>query len=130
MNAGPQTGSRAGARTGLQVGLRVVAICVLLGALAGLVLLVVRPSLNPAHHIRPLPLIALGWIAFLTAAFLLRKVPVRLAVALIMLGGIGIQIAATRSPTRSLTRTRAFIAPAFRTRSARSAAHPAGAKPG
>ena len=36
------------------------------------------------------------------------------------------QIAATRSPIRSRT----FIAPAFRTRSARSAAHPAGAKPG
>ena len=79
--------------------LRVAAICLLLLALAGLVLLVVRPSLNPAH-VRPLPLIALGWIAFLTAAFLLRKVSVRLAVALILLGGIGIQIAAVSAPAR------------------------------
>src|SRR5580700_6359388 len=81
----------------LRVGLRVAAICLLLVALAGLVLLVVRPSLNPAH-VRPLPLIALGWIAFLAAAFLLRKVPVRLAAALILLGGIGIQIAAVSAP--------------------------------
>ena len=79
--------------------LRVAAICLLLLALAGLVLLVVRPSLNPAH-VRPLPLIALGWIVFLTAAFLLRKVSVRLAVALILLGGIGIQIAAVSAPPR------------------------------
>ena len=83
----------------LRMGLRVAAICLLLAALAGLVLLVVRPSLNPAH-IRPLPLIALGWIAFLTAAFLLRKVSVRLAVALILLGGIGVQIAAVSAPAR------------------------------
>jgi Glycosyltransferase family 87 len=95
-----RVGLRVGLRAGLRVGLRVAAICLLLAALAGLVLLVVRPSLNPAHHIRPLPLIALGWIAFLTAAFLLRKVGVRLAVALIMLGGIGIQIAAVSVPAR------------------------------
>jgi hypothetical protein len=79
--------------------LRVAAICLLLGTLAGLVLLVVRPSLNPAH-VRPLPLIALGWIAFLTAAFLLRRVPVRAAAALILLSGIGIQVAAVSAPPR------------------------------
>ena len=77
--------------------LRVVAICLALSALAGLVLLVVRPSLNPAH-VRPLPLIALAWIAFLTAAWLLRKVRVRTAAVLILLGGIGIQIAAMSAP--------------------------------
>jgi Glycosyltransferase family 87 len=77
--------------------LRVAAICLALSALGGLVLLVVRPSLNPAH-VRQLPLIALGWIAFLTAAWLLRKVRVRTAVALILLGGIGIQIAAVSAP--------------------------------
>jgi hypothetical protein len=77
--------------------LRVAAICLALSVLAGLVLLVVRPSLNPAH-VRQLPLIALGWIAFLTAAWLLRKVRVRTAVALILLGGIGIQIAAVSAP--------------------------------
>jgi Glycosyltransferase family 87 len=81
----------------MNVKLRVAAISLLLAALAGLVLLVVRPSINPAH-VRPLPLIALAWMAFLTAAFLLRKVRVRTAVALILLGGIGIQIAAVSAP--------------------------------
>jgi hypothetical protein len=81
----------------MNVKVRVVAICLALSALAGLVLLVVRPSLNPAH-VRPLPLIALAWIIFLTAAWLLRKVRVRTAVALILLGGIGIQLAAVSAP--------------------------------
>jgi hypothetical protein len=81
----------------MNVKVRVAAICLALSALAGLVLLVVRPSLNPAH-VRPLPLIALGWIAFLTAAWLLRKVPLRISVALILLGGIAIQIAAVSAP--------------------------------
>ena len=81
----------------MNVKVRVAAICLALSALAGLVLLVVRPSLNPAH-VRPLPLIALGWIAFLTAAWLLRKVPLRTSVALILLGGIAIQIAAVSAP--------------------------------
>ncbi len=78
---------------------RVAAICLLLLTLAGLVLLVVRPSLNPAH-VRPLPLIALGWIVFLTAAFLLRKVSVRSSVVLILLGGIAVQLAALSAPPR------------------------------
>ena len=42
--------------------LRVAAICLALSVLSGLILLVVRPSLNPAQ-IRPLPLIAGAWIA-------------------------------------------------------------------
>jgi hypothetical protein len=82
-----------GTLRGMNVKLRVAAICLALSVLAGLVLLVVRPSINPAH-VRPLPLIALAWIAFLTAAWLLRKVPRRASVALILLGGIAIQLAA------------------------------------
>jgi Glycosyltransferase family 87 len=80
--------------------LRVAAICLALSVLAGLILLVVRPSLNPAH-IRPLPLIAGAWIAFLCAAWLLRKVPLRASVALILLGGIAIQLAAVSAPPRN-----------------------------
>src|SRR5215469_14879691 len=83
----------------MYVKLRVGAICLALSALAGLVLLVVRPSLNPAH-VKPLPIIALAWIIFLTAAWLLRRVRVRTAAALILLGGIGIQIAAVSAPPR------------------------------
>jgi hypothetical protein len=77
--------------------LRVAAICLLLAVLGGLVLLVVRPSLNPAH-VRPLPLIALAWMVFLAAAWLLRKVTRRAAVALILLGGIAVQLAALSAP--------------------------------
>jgi Glycosyltransferase family 87 len=80
--------------------LRVAAICVALSVLAGLILLVVRPSLNPAH-IRPLPLIAGAWIAFLCAAWLLRKVSPRASVALILLGGIAVQLAAVSAPPRN-----------------------------
>ena len=80
--------------------LRVAAICLALLVMAGLILLVVRPSLNPAQ-IRPLPLIAGAWIAFLSAAWLLRKVPLRASVALILLGGIAIQLAAISAPPQN-----------------------------
>ena len=68
--------------------------------MAGLVLLVVRPGLNPAR-IRPLPLIAAAWVAFLAAAWLLRKVPLRAAMGLILLGGIAIQLAAVSAPPQN-----------------------------
>src|SRR6516225_7275843 len=68
---------RDGTLRDMNVKVRVVAICLALSALAGLVLLVVRPSVNPAH-VRPLPLIALAWIAVRTAAAERRPVPVHL----------------------------------------------------
>jgi hypothetical protein len=97
--AGDPMAQPAGTVGGMTLKLRVAAIAALLATLAGLVLLVVRPSLNPAH-VRPLPLIALAWIAFLTAAFALRKVPVRTAAGLILLGGIAVQAAAISAPPR------------------------------
>ena len=79
--------------------LRVAAIGLALSVLAGLVLLLVRPSLNPAR-VQPLSLLIGAWMAFIVAAWLLRKVPKRTAVALILLGGIGIQVAAVSAPPR------------------------------
>jgi hypothetical protein len=76
---------------------RVAAIGLALSVLAGLVLLVVRPSLDPAR-IRPLALLIGAWLAFIVAAWLLRKVTVRAAVALILLGGIVVQVAALCAP--------------------------------
>ena len=67
--------------------LRVAGIGLALSVLAGLVLLIVRPGLDPAR-LRPLPLLIGAWMAFIAAAWLLRKVPRRAAVALILLGGI------------------------------------------
>jgi hypothetical protein len=79
--------------------LRVAAVSAALVVLAGLVLLIVRPSLDPAR-MRPLPLIAGAWMAFLAAAWLLRKMPRRTAVALILLGGIAVQLAAVSAPPK------------------------------
>jgi hypothetical protein len=78
---------------------RVAAIGVLLAVLAGMVLFVVQPGLDPAR-VRPLALVALAWIAFLAAAWLLRKVRLRGAVALILLGGIAVQAVAVCAPPR------------------------------
>ncbi len=80
--------------------LRVAAIGLALAVLAGLVLLLVRPSINPAQ-IRPLPLLIGAWLAFIAAAWLLRKVPPRAAVTLILLGGIAIQAVAVSAPPQN-----------------------------
>jgi len=80
--------------------IRVAAIGLALAVLAGLVLLLVRPSINPAR-IRPLPLLMGAWVAFIAAAWLLRKVPRRAAVALVLLGGIVVQVAAVSAPPQN-----------------------------
>jgi Glycosyltransferase family 87 len=80
--------------------LRVATICLALSVMAGLVLLLVRPGLDPAR-VRELPLVAGAWIAFLAAAWLLRKVPLRASVVLILLGGIGLQAAAVSAPPQN-----------------------------
>ena len=82
--------------------LRLVGIGLALSVLAGLVLLIVRPSVDPAR-LRPLPLLIGAWIAFIVAAWLLRKVPRRTAVALILLGGIAIQVVAVSAPPKNST---------------------------
>lgn len=66
-------------------------------AVAGFTLLLVRPGLDPAR-LRPLPLIVGAWIAFAAAVWLLRKVGIRTAVPLIIIGGIAIQAAALSAP--------------------------------
>ena len=80
--------------------IRVAAICLALSMLTGLVLLLVRPSLEPTR-IGPLALLTGAWLAFIAAAALLRKVPPRTAVALILLGGVAVQLAALSAPPRS-----------------------------
>ena len=67
---------------------------------SGLVLLLVRPGLDPAR-IRPLPLLIGAWLAFVAAAWLLRKVPLRSAVALILLGGVAVQLVAVSAPPQN-----------------------------
>ena len=88
--------------------LRVAGIGLALAVMAVLVLLIVRPSLDPAR-IRPLPLIIGAWLAFLAAAWLLRKVPRRTAVALILLGGIALQAVAVSAPPQYSTDSYRYI---------------------
>jgi hypothetical protein len=77
--------------------LRVAAVGLALSVTAAMILLLVRPSLDPAR-IRKLPLLIGAWIAFIAAAWLLRKVPRRTSVVLILLGGIALQVAAVSAP--------------------------------
>ena len=91
---------RDGTLRSMNAKLRVAAIVLAIAVMAGLILLVVRPGLNPAR-IRPLPLIAAAWVAFLVAAWLLRTVPLRVAVPLILLGGIAVQLAAVSAPPQN-----------------------------
>jgi hypothetical protein len=80
----------------------VAGICIALAVLAMMVLLLVHPSMDPAR-IRPLPLVIAAWLAFLSAAWLLRKVALRASVALILLGGIAVQVAAVSAPPQNST---------------------------
>ena len=77
--------------------LRVAGIVLSLAVLSMLILLVARPSLDPAR-ITPLVLLFGAWLAFGCAAWLLRKVTVPLAVGLILAGGIAVQAVALSAP--------------------------------
>jgi hypothetical protein len=77
--------------------LRVAGIVSSLAVLTVLILLLAKPSADPAR-IRPIVLIGAAWIAFGCAAWLVRKTAVRLAVALILIGGIAVQVVALFGP--------------------------------
>jgi hypothetical protein len=87
---------------------RVTSIVVSLAALAALILLLTRPSLDPAR-IRPVVLEGGAWIAFGCAAWLLRKVTIRLAIGLIVAGGIAVQVVALTGPPRGSTDVYRYI---------------------
>src|ERR1700722_507176 len=91
---------RDGTPPGTNAKLRVAAISLALVVISGLVLLLVRPGHDPAR-LRPLPLLIGAWMAFIAAAWLLRKVPLRAAVALILLGGVAVQLVAVSAPPQN-----------------------------
>ena len=82
--------------------LRVAAIGLALSVMAAMILLLVRPRFDPAR-LRWLPLLIGAWLAFIAAAWLLRKVPRRTSVAVILLGGIALQMVAVSAPPRGST---------------------------
>jgi hypothetical protein len=79
-----------------------------LAALAALILLLAQPRLDPAR-IRPVVLEGAAWIAFGCAAWLLRKVTIRLAIGLIVVGGIAVQVVAVTGPPRGSTDAYRYI---------------------
>jgi hypothetical protein len=88
--------------------LRVTGIILLLLALGGLILLLAQPHLDPAR-ISVLGLVGGAWIAFGCAAWLLRKVTLRLAVGLILTGGIALQVIALCGPPRDSSDSYRYI---------------------
>src|ERR1700680_2524645 len=77
---------------------RIAGVAAALAAVIYLVLILVHPAWN--GHIRPLPLVGAAWMAFAFGAWLLRGVSGRWAVALILLGGVALQVAAVSAPPR------------------------------
>jgi Glycosyltransferase family 87 len=88
--------------------LRVAAIISLLLVLGSMVLLVAQPGLDPARLL-PLALVVGAWIAFGCAAWLLRMVTLKLAVGLILVGGIALQVVAMTGPPRNSTDSYRYI---------------------
>jgi len=88
--------------------LRVAAIISLLLVLGSMVLLVAQPGLDPARLL-PLALVVGAWIAFGSAAWLLRKVTLKLAVGLILVGGIALQVVAMTGPPRNSSDSYRYI---------------------
>ena len=88
--------------------LRVAAIVSCLLVLGVMILLVAQPGLDPARLL-PLALVGGAWIAFACAAWLLRKVTLKLAIGLILVGGIALQVVAMTGPPRNSTDSYRYI---------------------
>jgi hypothetical protein len=84
----------------MTVKIRVAGIVLSLLVLAGLILLLARPGLDPTR-INPIIFVGAAWIVFGCAALLVRKVTVRLAAALILAGGIAVQVVALAGPPQN-----------------------------
>ena len=83
---------------------RVSAVIVALVIICGLEFLVIHPAADPLPvPLQPLPLVTVAWVLFAAAAWLLRGIPLRWAVALIIIGAVAIQIVAVSGPPQSST---------------------------
>ncbi len=81
---------------------RAGAVVTALLLICGLEFLVIHPAAAP-YPLKPLPLVAVAWVLFVAAAWLLRGLPLRWAVALIIIGGIAVQVIAVSGPPQSST---------------------------
>ena len=83
---------------------RLSAVIAALVIICGLEFLVIHPAADPLSvPLQPLPLVTVAWVLFAGAAWLLRGVPLRWAVALIIIGAVAIQIVAVSGPPQSST---------------------------
>ena len=80
--------------------MRVIAAAAAAAMITCLVLLVVHPDPRLARF-GTLPLMAALWAAFAAGAWLVRRTPLRWSVAVILLGGIAVQLAALSAPPRT-----------------------------
>jgi Glycosyltransferase family 87 len=80
--------------------MRVIGSAVAAAVITGLVFLAVHPDPLLAR-LGPLPLMAALWAAFAAGAWLVRRTPLRWAAAVILLGGIAVQLAALSAPPRT-----------------------------
>ena len=88
----------------MTVKVRVSAVSAALVIVCGLEFLVIHPAADPLPvPLQPLPLVTVAWVLFVAAAWLLRGVPLRWAVALIIIGAIAIQVVAVSGPPQSST---------------------------
>jgi hypothetical protein len=87
---------------------RLAALSGCLALLGGVILVLVHPGLSPLH-VQPVPLAVVAWAAFAAAAWRLRKVTVKLAVGLILAGGIALQVAAISAPPADSTDSYRYI---------------------
>ena len=88
--------------------LRAAGITLFLLVLGGMILLVAQPGLDPAR-LRPVALVTGAWIAFGCAAWLLRKVTLKLAAGLILAGGIALQVVALTGPPQNSSDSYRYI---------------------
>jgi hypothetical protein len=80
--------------------IRVALAIATLTVLALLILVLARPSLNP-HPMHPIVLVAVAWVVFGCAGWLVRGIALRVAVGLIVTGGIALQVIALAGPPQN-----------------------------
>ncbi len=78
--------------------LRVVAAVAAAAALIGLVFVGVHSGIRHRYGLSDLLVLVAAWLVFAAGALLVRRLPVRLAVALILAGGTAMEVAALSGP--------------------------------
>jgi hypothetical protein len=78
----------------LEQALRVIGAVFAAATLAGLVLVFVRPAIRHRLGVSDLVVLAALWITFAVGALLVRRMPLRLAMVVIVAGGAAMQLAA------------------------------------